>query len=156
VRLASHAASMLTASLALFACGDRSEEPLPEPPRPALFQEPSGCVPVPPPPLEPPASAAIDPRQCLGSEWSGSGLPVVLSILDGRVAEFRFYSPCSGETFTVAEPVRECIEKALASWRYPVWPTCPGERSYAFDVLYLQGPAKQGRLASQIRHACGG
>jgi hypothetical protein len=150
------AAVLVIASLAVFGCGDRGEELLPPTPRLALFQEPSACVPFPTPPLQPPDSAPVDPRQCLGSEWSNRGLPVEVSVVDGHVAEFRFYSQCSGETFTVAAPVRECIRKALASWRYPVWPTCPGQHSYEFGTLYLQGTGGHLRVASEIKHTCGG
>jgi hypothetical protein len=140
----------------LSACGREAEEALPPIPRPALFQEPSTCVPVPPPPPMPPDLAPADPRRCLGPAWSGRGLPVDMRIVDGRVVEFEFYDQCSGDRFTVPSDVRECIANALATWRYPTWPTCPGQRSSSHDMLYLEPLRASVKIAGDIKRGCSG
>jgi hypothetical protein len=149
------ATGLVVALVPLGGCGWR-EEALPPPPRPALFQEPSACIPLPPPPMMPPESAPLDPRKCLDRSWSQRGLPVWLTIVDGRVTDFEFYDQCSGERFDVSAPVRECIRTSLASWRYVVWSTCSNEPQQAVDVLYLQYIGEPIRVAGAVKHGCAG
>jgi hypothetical protein len=149
-------AGLVTACASLDACVGMGDEPLPPAPRAALFREPSGCVPLPAPPTEPPDSAPLDPRRCLGGTWAGKGLPVDVKIVDGRVTSIAFYDQCSGDIFDVPDAVRSCIEKSLATWRYPIWPTCPGEHSRACDVLYLEPVGGAMHVAGDVRHGCAG
>ncbi len=137
-------------------CGVMQEEPMPPVPRPAIFQEPSACVAVPPPPFEPPERAPLDPRKCLVETGSRRALPVELSITDGHVTSFVFYNPCSGERPQVTPALRECVHQALATWRYPLGPTCPGEHSSSYDILVLEPLGAPLLALSDVKHGCSG
>ena len=147
------ASSMLVAVLTqVSACGNLTDDALPAIRQPALFHEPQACVPAPQPPPLPPDERPSDPSACLSPNRDRPDLPVVLSIVNGSVVKFEFYDQCSGEEFTVAASVRACIGKSLATWRYAVWPTCPGQQSESMDYLYLKplgGPHKAATLANE-------
>lgn len=139
-------------------CGLAREEPLPAVRAPALFEGPQVCVAVPPPPLLEPDEQPMDPRKCLPKSWARPGLPVEVRVINGRVADFRFYEQCSGESVEVDDAVRECIRVSLATWRYPRWPVCPGQDSTSSDQLHLQPfPSPRVRAASAAIHrGCAG
>jgi hypothetical protein len=131
------------------ACGLASNEPLPTVRTPALFQEPEACVPWPPgPDMLPPEHKPSDPRVCLALPWRGGGLPLHITIIDGRVADFEIYEPCSGRQFTIPTSARDCIRKSLETWRYATWPTCPGQRSRTMDFVYLEPLRRDARMVA--------
>jgi hypothetical protein len=150
-------AALLTLSLFHGACALSGDVELPAVHQAAWQREPDACVPLPPPPMLPPEQTPSDPRACLSSSWSARGLPVQVSVVDGRVASFDFYDQCSGESFEVAPSVRDCIRRSLSTWRYAVWPTCPSQKAAtSHDILHLLPLPEDERLASNLVHGCSG
>jgi hypothetical protein len=150
------ASSILVLLAQLPGCGNSADDPLPAVQRPALFQEPQACVPVPPTQDWLPEDKPSDPRSCLSPPWHGRGLPVVLTIVNGRVTNFEFYDQCSGRHFSVAASVRECIGKSFATWRYPVLTVCSEQESRALEFVYLTPLRERVRVATvESEQPCG-
>lgn len=124
-------------SLVLLGCA--IEAPLPSPratPLPALFQP--ACTELPPPPQELPVRGA-DVRKCAPHQYTTSGLPLELTVVQGRVVSFRFYSQCSGQVYEVERRVRSCIDEAVKTWRFEyIKPQCPGTASRDDDEQTIQ------------------
>jgi hypothetical protein len=124
-------------SLMLFGCA--TEEPLPSPrttPIPAVFQP--ACTELPPPPQELPVRGA-DIRKCVPRQYTTSGLPIQLTVVQGRVVSFQFYSQCSGQVYEVELRVRSCIDEALKTWRFDyIRPQCPGTTASDNDEQTMQ------------------
>jgi hypothetical protein len=156
----SQVAAAYCATLTL-TCAMGREEPLPDVRLPALFDLPQMCVPVPPPPpIWEPYESPVDPRSCLSVSAGPQRLPVEVRVLNGRVSTFEFYEQCGGGVgnIEVDAAVRECIRASLATWRYPVWPVCPGQDSESRDQLYLTPlrPLAARTASAVIPRGCGG
>lgn len=147
---------VVTLSVACAGCAVWDEDELPPVRLQPAFNEPDGCVAPPPPPMLPPLDAPSDPRACLPASWSARGLPVQVSVVDGRVASFELYDQCSGDSFEVDAAVRECISQSLSTWGYAVWPTCRGEASRSWDVLHLFPLPSTGRASREVQRGCTG
>lgn len=128
------AAGTLIASLC--ACG-HDREPLPPPPRPALFIPPDACI----EPPQPPPDALFhgsEGRECIPARYT-MGLPLEVSVVRGRVAAFRLYSQCEGRVYEVEPRVHECLRRAMTTWRFDYAPpTCPGTKQRPDDVQHTQ------------------
>jgi hypothetical protein len=138
-------------------CSMGREEPLPRVQRPALFEPPPVCVAAPPlPPFPNPVEVPSNPRECLPTSWGDRELPIELTIVDGRVREFRFYEPCSGQLIPVEASIRQCIQSSLSTWSYSAEPPCPGHESISTSFLILRRPSGGGAPVSDDASPCGG
>ena len=110
-------------------------EPLPAVREPGLFAGPASCVPVPAPPLwllDHPS----DPRSCVPSRFNRH-ITAGFTVLDGRVADVRFFDSCTGMSTDVDASIGECVRASLATWRYLTWDGCPGQHFRAMDSKEL-------------------
>jgi hypothetical protein len=148
---------------AVLACASAcmvADEPLPPTPRTSLFTPPQACVEPPQPPPEA-VLHATDARACIPGRYT-DGFPVEVTVSQGKVVKFRFYSQCEGRVYDAEPDVRDCIQKAVTSWRFDYFPpVCPETRSRADDVqttqLYILPLARRSRgpeLSSGIGVGC--
>jgi hypothetical protein len=125
----------------------------------SLFDAPEACVAPPPPaPFQEALEGASDPEDCLSRAWRDRALPLVMTIVDGRVRAFRFYDQCQGKVVQVDSSVRECIATSLRTWRFRFDGPCPGHQAVWTEYRYLRPPsAEAARVASSaVKGGCGG
>ena len=92
------------------------------------------CVEIPPPP---PVllGERFDAGECAPASYR-HGLPLEVTVVQGRVGSFRFHPPCGGEDVVVSPEIEACVRRAVARWRYLVFtPQCPGQTSAYFDGM---------------------
>ena len=92
------------------------------------------CVEVPPPP-----PILIGERRNAGECAPASyrhGLPLEVTVVQGRVASFRFHPPCGGDDYVVSPEVEACVRQVVSHWRYMVLqPRCADQTSAYFDGM---------------------
>jgi hypothetical protein len=126
-------------------CATTSDEPLPAVREPAILEAQEACVaPPPPPPFQEPVEKPTDLRACLPRSWGSRTLPVEMTVVNGRVQEFRFYDQCEGRLIPVEPSLRACIASSLNTWRYATGPPCPGHDYTWTEFLVLQPLSPEG------------
>jgi hypothetical protein len=147
------AALILLACAIAFGCRTK-EDPLPAVKQQQQAVVPEPCMPLPPPPPEM-ILRPSDPAACIPASFTSPFLPLEITVAEGKITTFRFYSSCEGVVYPVAPSVRDRVRRSLDTWRYDVaFRTCPGEVGSAerpWTVqLYLE-PAR--RVKGQLREA---
>jgi hypothetical protein len=110
--------------------------PLPPVFEPALFEPVLPCWGY-RPRLERLMVGGADLRHCVPRGYP-NGLPLELSVTQGRVTAFRFYSQCTGHEYGVDPIVRVCISRAVKTWRFDTRFQCPGPASHEGDEETVQ------------------
>ncbi len=137
-----------------------SDEPLPPTPQAALFIPPEACVE--PPQLPPEAVVLLQGlpgRACVPGRYT-DGLPLEITVSQGKVVAFRFYSQCEGRVYEVDHEVRDCIQAAVSSWQFDYLPPmCSGTKGRPVQTsqLYIMPLARHVRgreLTSGIGAGC--
>jgi hypothetical protein len=122
------AAFVLTAGFWLVGCTS-PDDSLPEPKTLVRLDPnlPCGGAPPPPPPTPFVMARPEDLGTCLSASFPYEAIPVEVRVAADGTARpgLGFYDQCSGETFSVDEPTKRCLEAKLSKWRWLVLSVCP-------------------------------